>query len=222
MYFTSIVDINIARETTHILLQLVVTWVPCGPFVCLQCSLAWFVVSTSLLELDRHYITFVMQFVMVSWHGNAFCITGHFVKESSMDSPHKGPVIQSFEFTSVGSLNQLLNKEWGSDLRHHKRHATLLCNIILMKPTSQIEAKIRFPMLCVFHMLADVYIKNWDCTLHRRIDLFQIHLMNESLKSTDVHVFKDVDLVVRLLCQTSYIGTHVIHLHVFARVAATL
>ena len=44
-----------------------------------------------------------------SWHGNAFCITDHW---SLVDSPHKGPVMQSFDVPFLVSMNKFLNTQF--------------------------------------------------------------------------------------------------------------
>ena len=49
----------------------------------------------------------------MTWHGNAFCNTGPLWGESTgpVDSPHKGPVIQSFDIVFDVGLNKLWNKK---------------------------------------------------------------------------------------------------------------
>ena len=52
--------------------------------------------------------------MMASWHGNPFCISGPLWWESQslVDSPHKWPVVMSFDVISVvGHLHKLLNKQ---------------------------------------------------------------------------------------------------------------
>ena len=46
---------------------------------------------------------------MMSWNGNAFCITG--TLWSLVDCLHKGPVMQSFDVSLEVSLKKLLNKD---------------------------------------------------------------------------------------------------------------
>ena len=48
---------------------------------------------------------------MKSWHGNVFRISEPFVRNSEMDAPHKGPVMQSFDMCIVVGLNELWNKK---------------------------------------------------------------------------------------------------------------
>ena len=51
----------------------------------------------------------------MSWYGNSFHITAPFVKKfhnTLVDSPHRGPVMQSFSVSFVVSLNKLLNQQF--------------------------------------------------------------------------------------------------------------
>ena len=68
--------------------------------------------------------------MMISWNGNIFCIADSFLGESMwwssvvhywpfvrgihrspVNSPHKGPVMQTFNISFVVNLNKLLNKQ---------------------------------------------------------------------------------------------------------------
>ena len=73
----------------------------------------------------------------MSWYGNGFHITDPFVKEfhnTLVDSPHRGPVMQSFSVSFVVSLNKLLNQQlccwWFERLCHCK--VTYLCHIMIV------------------------------------------------------------------------------------------
>ena len=70
-----------------------------------------------------------VNYMMVSWHGTlstlwALCEGNPLV---TMDSPHKGPVMQSLDVFFDGSLNkQLINFGIDSDLRCHATYVTSL------------------------------------------------------------------------------------------------
>ena len=82
------------------------------------------------------------------WYGNGFNITAPFVKEfhsTLLDSPHRGPVMQSFSVSLVVSLNKLLKQQfscwWFERLCHCK--VTHLCHIIILLQN------IIFLLLCI-------------------------------------------------------------------------
>ena len=62
--------------------------------------------------------------MMTSWHGKAFRITGHLWGEPlvSGGSPHKGPVMRSFDVFFVVIFNKLLNSQVVIDLRYYDTH----------------------------------------------------------------------------------------------------
>ena len=83
------------------------------------------------------FATYYLTDMIMSWYGNGFHITAPFVKEfhnTLVDSPHRGPVMQSFSVSFVVSLNKLLNQQfscwWFERLCHCK--ATHLCHIMIL------------------------------------------------------------------------------------------
>ena len=86
--------------------------------------------------------------MIMSWYGNGFHITAPFVKEfhnTLVDSPHRGPVMQSFSVSFVVSLNKLLNQQfscwWFERLCHCK--VTHLYHIMIL------FAKYNFLPFCI-------------------------------------------------------------------------
>ena len=94
-------------------------------------------ITSVFLHFPFVFATYYLTDMIMSWYGNGFHITAPFVKEfhnTLVDSPHRGPVMQSFSVPFVVSLNKLLNQQfscwWFERLCHCK--VTHLCHIIIL------------------------------------------------------------------------------------------
>ena len=89
------------------------------------------------LHIPFVFVTYFLTDMIMSWYENGFHITAPFVKEfhnALVDSPRRGPVMQSFSVSFVVSLNKLLNHQfscwWFERLCHCK--VTHLCDIMVL------------------------------------------------------------------------------------------
>ena len=72
-------------------------------------------ITSVFLHFPFVFATYYLTDMIMSWYGNGFHITAPFVKEfhnTLVDSPHRGPVMQSFSVPFVVSLNKLLNQQF--------------------------------------------------------------------------------------------------------------
>ena len=119
-------------------------------------------ITSVFLHIPFVFATYYLTDMIMSWYANGFHITAPFVKEfhnTLVDSPHRGPVMQSFSVSFVVNLNKLLNQQfscwWSERLCHCK--VTHLCHMILLQYMFFAILHI-FPSECT-HMLQNLLFR---------------------------------------------------------------
>ena len=148
-------------------------------------------ITSVFLHIPFVFATYYLTDMIMSWYGNGFHITAPFVKEfhnTLVDSPHRGPVMQSFSVSFVVSLNKLLNQEficwWFERLCHCK--VTHLCHIMIL---------LQNIIFCYF-----VYLSFWIHTHMLQNLLFRFQSV---FSSTSTVVFSSL-MFSHLVCWTKW------------------
>ena len=101
-------------------------------------------------------------FMMTSWHGNTFHITGHLCRESLslVDSLHKGPMLFTFDDIFFVSLNNIFQQTVEFEMVWD-------VFIIIWRHCSVISTLHKKPRGCWY--LDDMYYIEWHCVMNHYV-----------------------------------------------------